>query len=143
MQLAERHGRYVPLALKIAPDLSGEQIETIAQLLVHHRVDGVIATNTTLSREGVEGLAHADEAGGLSGAPLGARAQRVMSELSKALGGRIPIVGVGGIMSGADAVARTASGAALIQLYTGLVYAGPALVLECRRALAGMAPAAA
>ena len=143
MQLTERHGRYVPLALKIAPDLSGEQIEAIAQLLVHHRIDGVIATNTTLSREGVEGLPHADEAGGLSGAPLSARAQRVTSALSKALGGRIPVVGVGGIMSGADAAARAASGATLIQLYTGLVYAGPALILECRRALADIAPAQA
>jgi dihydroorotate dehydrogenase len=143
MQLAERHARYVPLALKIAPDLSGEQIEAIAQLLVHHRIDGVIATNTTLSREGVEGLTHGQEAGGLSGAPLSARAQRVMTELSKALGGRIPIVGVGGIMSGEDAAARVAAGASLIQLYTGLVYAGPELILECRRALAGIAPAAA
>jgi len=143
MQLAERHGRYVPLALKIAPDLRSEQIEVIAQLLVHHRVDGVIATNTTLSREGVEGLAHGQETGGLSGAPLTARAQAVMSALAKALGGRVPLVGVGGIMSGEDAVARVASGADLIQLYTGLVYAGPALILECRRALAGVARAAA
>lgn len=143
MQLAERNRRYVPLALKIAPDLSSEQIEAIAQLLVHHRVDGVIATNTTLSREGVEGLAHGQETGGLSGAPLTARAQAVISALAKALGGRVPMVGVGGIMNGKDAVARIDSGADLIQLYTGLVYTGPALILECRRALARAARAAA
>jgi len=135
MQLAEQHGRYVPLALKIAPDLADEQIEAIAQLLLHHRMDGVIATNTTLSREGVEGLVHAEETGGLSGAPLTARAQRVMAALARQLGGRVPIIGVGGIMSGADAAARIAAGASLIQLYTGLVYAGPDLISQCRRAL--------
>ncbi|MCC7546564.1 MAG: quinone-dependent dihydroorotate dehydrogenase [Burkholderiales bacterium] len=136
MQLAERHGRYVPLALKIAPDLAAEQIESIAQILLHHRIDAVIATNTTLSREGLEGLPHATESGGLSGAPLTARAQRVMAALARQLDRRIPLVGAGGIMSGADAAARVAAGATLVQLYTGLVYAGPGLIKECRQALA-------
>ena len=135
-RLADTHARYVPLALKIAPDLAAEQIESIAQILLHHRIDAVIATNTTLSREGLEGLPHATESGGLSGAPLTARAQRVMAALARQLDRRIPLVGAGGIMSGADAAARVAAGATLVQLYTGLVYAGPGLIKECRQALA-------
>lgn len=134
-QLADRHGRYVPLALKIAPDLAGEQIEAIAHRLLHHRIDAVIATNTTLSREGVEGLVHGGEAGGLSGAPLTGRARAVLAALDEHLDRRIPIVGVGGIMDGKDAADRIAAGASLIQLYTGLVYAGPGLISECRRAI--------
>ncbi len=136
MQLAQRHARYVPLALKIAPDLTDEQLETIARLLLHHQIDAVIATNTTLSRAGVEGLAHGREAGGLSGAPLTDRARAVLAALAGHLGGRIPIIGVGGIMAGKDAVDRIAAGATLIQLYTGLVYAGPGLIAECREAIA-------
>jgi len=134
--LAGQFRRYVPLALKIAPDLGDDQIEAIAQRLLHHRIDGVIATNTTLSREGVEGLEHAQESGGLSGAPLTARAQRVVAALARRLGASIPIIGVGGIMQGADAAARIDAGASLVQLYTGLVYAGPALIAQCRQALA-------
>ena len=134
-QLADRHGRYVPLALKIAPDLAGEQIEAIAHRLLHHRIDAVIATNTTLSREGVEGLVHGGEAGGLSGAPLTGRARAALAALDEHLDRRIPIVGVGGIMDGKDAADRIAAGASLIQLYTGLVYAGPGLISECRRAI--------
>ena len=134
--LAQRHGKRVPLAVKIAPDLSDDAIDAIARLLVAHGVDGVIATNTTLARAGVEGLAHAAEAGGLSGSPLLARSTAVVRTLARALDGALPIIGVGGIVSGADARAKIDAGATLVQLYTGLIYRGPALVAECVRALA-------
>ena len=134
--LAQRHGRRVPLAVKIAPDLTDDAVRSIARLLVAHRIDGVIATNTTLARDGVEGLAHAAEAGGLSGAPLATRSTAIVRTLAKALDGALPIIGVGGILSGADARAKIDAGATLVQLYTGLIYRGPALVAECVRALA-------
>jgi len=133
--LAERHGRYVPIALKIAPDLDDTQIAAIAALLMMHRIDAVIATNTTLARESVAGLRHADEAGGLSGAPVRAASTRVIRELSRHLQNEVPIVGVGGILSGADALEKLAAGASLIQLYSGLIYRGPDLVRECVSAL--------
>jgi dihydroorotate dehydrogenase len=136
--LAQRHGRYVPLAVKIAPDLTDDAVEGIARLLVAYRINGVIATNTTLARGGVEGLAHAAEAGGLSGAPLTARSTAIVRTLARALDGALPIIGVGGILSGADARAKIDAGATLVQLYTGLIYRGPALVAECVRALAGV-----
>jgi dihydroorotate dehydrogenase len=134
--LAQRHGRYVPLALKIAPDLDGDALRAIAQLSIAHAIDGVIATNTTLSRDGVGGLPHADEAGGLSGRPLFERSNAVIRVLAEALDGALPIIGVGGISSGDAARAKIAAGAALVQLYTGLIYRGPALVAECVDALA-------
>ena len=139
-QLAERHGRYVPMAVKIAPDLGPEQLRDMAQRLLAHRIDAVIATNTTVSRDGVEGLPHGEEAGGLSGAPLTERATEVVRTLARHLGQRIPIIAAGGIMRGEDAAAKLAAGARLVQLYTGLVYVGPALIYECLRHLA--APAA-
>ena len=129
--LADQHGRYVPLALKIAPDLDAVQIASVADRLVAHGIDGVIATNTTLSRDGVEGLPHCQEAGGLSGAPLTHRSTQVVRALAGHLQGRIPIIAVGGIMSGRDAVAKLDAGASLVQLYTGLVYAGPDLIYDC------------
>ncbi len=134
-RLADVHGKRVPLAVKIAPDLDPGQIVTIAGLLRRHRVEAAIATNTTTARDGVAGLRHAGEAGGLSGAPLTERSTRIVRELSRALHGEIPVIGVGGIMSGADARAKIAAGASLIQFYTGLVYRGPALVRECIAAL--------
>jgi len=134
-QLADRHGRRVPLALKIAPDLEPSQIAAIADLLVAHGIDAVIATNTTISREAVAHLPHGAEAGGLSGAPLTAQAQTVTAQLAAALAGAVPIIGVGGIMNKDDAAARIAAGASLVQLYTGLVYAGPALIGECASAI--------
>ena len=134
--LADRHGRYVPLALKIAPDLDAEQIKSIADSLLQHQIDAVIATNTTITRDAVQGLAHAEEAGGLSGAPVLPLSNRVISALHAELGDAIPIIGVGGILSGADARAKFAAGAKLVQLYTGLIYRGPALVRECVQALA-------
>ena len=140
-RLAEEHGRYVPLALKIAPDLGDEQVRDMSELLLAHRIDAVIATNTTVSRDGVEGLPNGQESGGLSGAPLGARAALVVQRLAEQLQGRLAIIAAGGIMSGADAASRIASGASLVQLYTGLVYAGPRLVAEAAAALASQ-PAA-
>ena len=135
--LSDRHGKYTPIAVKIAPDLTMAAVEGIARLLVRHAVDGVIATNTTIDRDGVGGLPHAEEAGGLSGRPLRARATAVVAKLAKALDGALPIIGVGGILSGADAREKIDAGATLIQIYTGLIYRGPDLVAECARALAG------
>jgi dihydroorotate dehydrogenase len=134
--LTDRHGKYTPIAIKIAPDLDATAIEGIARLLIKHRIDGVIATNTTLSREAVKGVAHADETGGLSGRPLREKATAVIHILAKALDGALPIIGVGGILCGADAKDKIDAGATLIQLYTGLIYRGPALVAECARATA-------
>ena len=135
-ELAARHGRRVPLALKIAPDLDDDQIAAIAGLLERHGIDAVVATNTTVSRDAVAGLPHADEAGGLSGAPVFEPSNRVIRALRGALPRDYPIIGVGGIMSADDARAKIAAGATLVQLYTGLVYRGPALVGQCARALA-------
>lgn len=135
-ELAQQHGKYVPIALKIAPDLDDAQIAAIAALLMMHRIDAVIATNTTLARDAVAGLPHADEAGGLSGAPVRAASTRVVRALAHHLKNELPIVGVGGILSGADAQEKIAAGAALVQLYSGLIYRGPRLVRECVEALA-------
>jgi dihydroorotate dehydrogenase len=137
-QLADKHGRYVPLVLKIAPDLDDEQIDTIASALLRHRIDGVIATNTTITRDAVQGLTHANETGGLSGAPVRDLSTRVIRALHQVLQGEIPIIGVGGILSGADASEKMAAGASLIQLYTGLIYRGPELVVECASACASI-----
>jgi dihydroorotate dehydrogenase len=136
-KLADTHGRHVPLVVKISPDLEGAQVAAIAGILERHRVEAVIATNTTVARDGVEGLTHAAEAGGLSGAPLASRSTRVVRELSTALRGSIPVIGVGGILNGADAREKMAAGASLVQLYTGLVYRGPGLVRECVNAVCG------
>lgn len=136
-ELADRHGRYVPVAVKIAPDLDETQIDAIADALLAHAIDGVIATNTTTSRDAVAGMTHATEAGGLSGAPLTARSNAVVAALHRRLEARIPIIGVGGILAGRDAAERRRAGAALVQVYTGLIYRGPALVAECARAIRG------
>jgi dihydroorotate dehydrogenase len=135
--LADRHGKYTPLAVKIAPDLDPAAIDGIARLLAGHRIDGVIATNTTLARDAVRGARHADETGGLSGRPLREKSTAVVRALAKALDGALPIIGVGGILCGADAKEKIDAGATLVQLYTGLIYRGPALVAECARATAG------
>ncbi len=136
LELAAAQGRAVPLFVKIAPDLDEAQVGLIAQALARNRIDGVIATNTTIARDAVKGLAHANEAGGLSGAPVFASSNRVISQLRAALGKRYPIIGVGGVMSGADAKAKIAAGADIVQIYTGLIYRGPALANEVARALA-------
>ena len=134
-RLTDSYGRYVPLAIKIAPDLADTDLETVAQALRRYRLDAVIATNTTFSRAGVEGLPHVGEAGGLSGAPLRERALAVTRRLADLLASELPIIAAGGIMNGADAVARIAAGASLVQLYTGLIYRGPELVREVVTAL--------
>ncbi len=134
-QLIQRHGRSVPMFVKIAPDLDETQVGVIAATLQKNGIDGVIATNTTISREAVKGLQHAEEAGGLSGAPVLEASNQVIRQLRAALGPRYPIIGVGGVMSGADARAKRDAGADLVQVYTGLIYKGPALVRECAQAL--------
>lgn len=126
--LAQHHGKYVPLLLKIAPDLVADEIVSIATAVRKNGFEGVIATNTTLSRVGVAGSVHAEEAGGLSGAPLTAAAGSVLAQLVTALDGSMPVIGVGGVMKGEDAAAKLAAGATLVQLYTGFIYAGPQLI---------------
>jgi dihydroorotate dehydrogenase len=134
--LQKVHNKYVPLAVKIAPDLSELEIENIAQQLLKHGLDGVIATNTTISRDAVANLTHATETGGLSGAPVFARSTEVVRQLKQHLQDQIPIIAVGGILSGADALAKLDAGASLVQVYTGLVYRGGALVHEVAHAIA-------
>ena len=143
-QLAAQHGRRVPLFLKIAPDLDESQVGVIAATLRRHGTDangqpnhllGVIATNTTLSRQAVAGLRHAEEAGGLSGTPVREASNRVIAQLRSALGAGFPIIGVGGILSADDAVAKIRAGADVVQIYTGLIYKGPALVREAALAV--------
>jgi len=134
--LADRHGRKVPIAVKVAPDLENDALSLIAEVIARHGMDAVIATNTTLSREGVEGMKHAGESGGLSGAPLKARADQVLATLRGCLPKEIALIGVGGITCGQDAVDKLDRGAELVQFYTGMVYRGPELVGECLRAIA-------
>ena len=130
-ELADRHGKYVPLALKIAPDLDAGQITNIADALRRHRIDGVIATNTTLAREGVETSPLATETGGLSGGPLFEKSTAVVRGLAQALAKELPIIAAGGITSGQRARAKLDAGADLVQIYSGLIYRGPALIAEC------------
>ena len=134
-QLSQQHARQVPLFVKIAPDLEPEQVSHIARILREHGMDGVIATNTTVSRSAVQGLPHATEAGGLSGAPVREASNQVIRQLRQALGPDFPIIGVGGILSAADAVGKIDAGADLVQIYTGLIYQGPALVQQAAKAL--------
>jgi len=130
-RLADRHGKRVPLVLKVAPDLDAAQLRAVAGAVRRHRFDGIIATNTSVSRAGVEGLPHAEEAGGLSGAPIRAQATRTLAKLAHELQGEVPLIGVGGIVRGTDAAEKFAHGASLVQLYTGLIYRGPELIAEC------------
>ena len=130
-RLRERYGRNVAIALKIAPDLEDAEIRDIASIARRERLDGIVATNTTVSRAGVESYPDAFQTGGLSGAPLRERATRVVRILAAELKGEIPVIGVGGILSGADAAEKLDAGAALVQVYTGLIYRGPELVNEC------------
>ena len=130
-RLASQHGKRVPVLVKIAPDLADADIDAVARVLADMGVDGVVATNTTVARTAVQGDRHAGEVGGLSGAPLMGQAPLVLRRLRARLPESIPLVGVGGILSGADAVAKMAAGANLVQCYTGLVYRGPELIAEC------------
>ncbi|MBR7799209.1 quinone-dependent dihydroorotate dehydrogenase [Undibacterium fentianense] len=134
-RLADQHKRYVPITLKIAPDIDSEQIKNIADSLIRHKIDGVIATNTTITRDAVKGLSHGDETGGLSGEPVFELSNKVIRGLKAELGDTLPIIGVGGIFKGQDALAKIQAGASLVQVYSGLIYRGPALVRECALAL--------
>lgn len=136
--LTQEHGRRVPLAIKIAPDMSGEETALVAAALLGADMDAVIATNTTLSREGVEGLAHADEAGGLSGAPVRDKSTHIVKVLAGELSGRLPIIAVGGITEGRHAAEKIAAGASLVQIYSGFIYKGPALIREAVDAIAAL-----
>ncbi|RLT93505.1 quinone-dependent dihydroorotate dehydrogenase [Ketobacter sp.] len=133
-RLAEEHDKYVPLLVKIAPDLEPDEVKQIAEQFKKHRVDGVIATNTTLSREGVAHLPHGNEQGGLSGAPVFEKSTQVLQQLCAALEGAMPVVGVGGIVSGTQAAEKKRVGASLVQVYSGFIYAGPRLIADCVRA---------
>jgi dihydroorotate dehydrogenase len=137
-RLADHHGKHVPLAVKIAPDLTPADIAGMAALFIEHGVDAVIATNTTISREGVGGLPDASQAGGLSGAPLKVRSTEIVRQLAATVAGRLPIIAAGGILSAADAREKVAAGASLVQLYSGLIYEGPALVGQVAEALAAL-----
>ena len=135
LELAAAQGRSVPMFVKIAPDLDDAQVALIAATLQRNRIDGVIATNTTIARDAVKGLPHAEEAGGLSGRPVFAASNRVIGQLRAALGKGFPIIGVGGVLSSADAAAKVAAGADLVQIYTGFIYKGPPLVTAAARAM--------
>lgn len=130
LALAQLHGRSVPLALKVAPDLDEHQIDAITQSLVRHQMDGLIATNTTIDRRAITGMQHADEAGGLSGAPVHRKSLWVIEQFRSRLGQEFPIIGVGGVMSGSNAAEKIQAGANAVQLYTGLIYKGPALIAD-------------
>jgi dihydroorotate dehydrogenase len=130
-RLARVHGKRVPLALKVAPDLQEREIEAISAAVLRHRIDGLIATNTSTSREGVEESPQASEAGGLSGAPILGKSTAVLAAFRDRLAGKVALIGAGGILSARDARRKVDAGAALVQLYTGLIYRGPALVREC------------
>jgi len=134
--LAQHHGRHVPVLIKIAPDLEEAHIDSLARLFAEEKLEGVIATNTTLSRRFVEDERWGAERGGLSGAPLTQRSTEVIARFCRTLDGAMPVIGAGGIMSGADAVEKLRAGAALVQIYTGLVYRGPALIRECAESCA-------
>jgi dihydroorotate dehydrogenase len=129
-RLAQQYGKKIPLALKIAPDLTPEQIEQITALLIEFNIDAVIATNTTLDHSSVENMSHGNETGGLSGAPVLEKSTAVVRELAKHLQGRVAIIGVGGIFSAADAQKKIDAGASLVQIYSGLIYRGPPLIKE-------------
>jgi dihydroorotate dehydrogenase len=137
--LATQHARRVPVFVKIAPDLDEAQVSVIAATLQRHGMDGVIATNTTIGRAAVQGMRHAEETGGLSGAPVLEASNQVIRQLRAALGSRFPIIGVGGIMSADDAVSKIRAGADVVQIYTGLIYEGPALVTKAAKAIKALA----
>lgn len=138
LALEQQHGRYVPVALKIAPDMDQIAVEQVAEVLLESGLDGVVATNTTISREGVEGSALASEAGGLSGAPVRDKSTQVIKLLAASLKGKLPIIGVGGILNGDDAAQKIEAGASLVQIYSGFIYRGPQLIAESAAAIAAI-----
>ncbi len=130
-KLAQEHGRYVPVAIKVAPDLTEAEIRDMAGVFSSVQIDGLIATNTTLDKASIQGLPYANEQGGLSGKPLTQHSTEVIRQFRADMASEIPIIGVGGILSGADAQAKLAAGASLVQVYSGFIYRGPELVREC------------
>ena len=138
-ELTKLHGKRVPLAIKIAPDMTDEETVLVAQALLETGMDAVIATNTTLSRVGVEGMEHGDEAGGLSGAPVRDKSTHTVKVLAQELAGRMPIIAAGGITEGKYAAEKIAAGASLVQLYSGFIYKGPALIRESVDAISALA----
>ncbi|MGJ8757363.1 quinone-dependent dihydroorotate dehydrogenase [Acinetobacter sp. HC8-3S] len=135
LELAEQYNHYVPFVLKVAPDLTPEDIAFIAAQLIQFKIDGLIVTNTTLGREGVENLPNGNEAGGLSGAPVFEKSTECLRQFAKVLNGQIPLIGVGGILNGEQAVAKQQAGASLVQVYSGLIYTGPTLIKDCVNAM--------
>ncbi len=135
LYLAEKYRHYVPLVLKVAPDLNAEDVNFISQQLLRFKIDGLITTNTTLSRDGVEDLAHGDETGGLSGAPVFDKSTDCLKAFAQHLQGRIPLFGVGGISTGDQARIKMDAGASLVQIYSGLIYQGPDLINDCVNAM--------
>ena len=135
LELAEEHQHYVPLVLKVAPDLTSQDIDFIASQLIQFKIDGLIVTNTTLSREGVENLAFADEAGGLSGAPVFEKSTACLAAFAQLLKDKVPLIGVGGILEGDQALAKQKAGASLVQIYSGMIYTGPTLIKDCVNAM--------
>lgn len=142
LELAKTHSRYVPIAVKIAPDMDTDQLQALAHTIANSGLDAIIATNTTVSRTAVAGHPLAEEAGGLSGAPVTAASTLAISTLAQTLQGKLPIIGVGGIMQGADAAAKIQAGASLVQVYTGFIYQGPALISDACAAIAALPPQA-
>jgi len=137
-ELSKTHGKYIPIAIKIAPDLTDAEVTAIAQFLIDNEIDGVIATNTTIDKHSVDALEHGREQGGLSGAPVREKSTHVIKVLNKTLQGRLPIIGVGGILSGEDAREKIQAGASLVQVYSGMIYRGPDLIHEAASTLASM-----
>jgi dihydroorotate dehydrogenase len=134
-KLAAQHGARKPMLLKIAPDLSEAELDGVAQVLLAARIDGLICTNTTIDRGAIAGARHAEEAGGLSGKPLFEKATSVLRGMAQRLGGKIPLIGVGGILTGRDAAEKIDAGASLVQFYSGMIYRGPALIGDCVEAM--------
>ena len=132
-RLQQQRGRYVPMAVKIAPDLNLEEIEAIAQVVTQVEMDGVIATNTTIDKSSLGNHPLAGEAGGLSGLPVRAQSEYVLQHLVHALNGKLPVIGVGGIVAGQDAATKKRLGASAVQIYSGMIYQGPSLVADCVR----------
>ena len=139
-ELADNLQRRVPLVVKVAPDLEDEQIPGMAEVVIQSEFDGLIATNTTISREAVQGMRHADEQGGLSGTPVKDRSDHVLAAFRAVLPPEIALIGTGGITSGTDAARKIQLGAELVQFYTGFVYKGPDLVVDCLKAIAAQTP---
>jgi dihydroorotate dehydrogenase len=135
LELAKENNHYVPIVLKVAPDLTPEDITFIAKQLLKFKIDGLIVTNTTLGREGVENLPNGNEAGGLSGAPVFEKSTECLRQFADVLDGQIPLIGVGGILSGNQAVVKQEAGASLVQIYSGLIYTGPTLIKDCVNAM--------